>query len=333
MKRIILFILLLSRIMPISAQESHNPNYEEKQYFLKYKKAAMNGDAVACTAVADCYRSGRGIGKDFDAAVMWYKKSIEGGFDVARVLLGSLYESINSVDKAYPLFLSCAELDESRMNDNIPILAMARNKVGEYLLYGKGVVKDEKQAVKWFESAAILNTPYNLAHSFLGYCYLRGQGVEIDSVKAFNFFKQSVQLTETEYAKCGLATCYLEGAGCSQNLGMVYSLLDENTIKLNGSKLILGVANYRDSTKDNHYNIATKYLLQLSEKQEIAPEIKGAALYWLQRCYRFGRGVTQNTQKAETLLKESSNLGYEPAMSLLDIVEQNCNYIKANYKK
>lgn len=114
---------------------------------------------------------------------------------------------------------------------------------------------------------------------------------------------------------------------------MVYSLLDENSIKLNGSKLILGVANYRDSAKDNHYNIATKYFLQLSEKQEIAPEIKGATLYWLQRCYRFGRGVSKDYQKADALLIESGELGYKPAMSLLDIVEQNCNYIKANYRK
>lgn len=332
MKKILLFLFLLI-IVPINAQDFHNSKYEEKQYFQACEKAAINGDAVACTAVADCFRYGRGVEKNFDTAVKWYSKSIEGGFDVARVLLGTLYESTNNADKAYPLFASCAELNESRMKDNIPILAMARNKVGEYLLYGKGVSKDEKQAVKWFESAATLNTPYNLAHSFLGYCYLRGQGVEIDSVKAFNYFKQSVQLTNTEYAKCGLATCYLEGIGCSQNLKMVYSLLDENSIKLNGSKLILGVANYRDSAKDNHYNIATKYFLQLSEKQEIAPEIKGATLYWLQRCYRFGRGVSKDYQKADALLIESGELGYKPAMSLLDIVEQNCNYIKANYRK
>ncbi len=332
MKKNLLFLLLFI-IIPINAQDSHKSLNEEKRYFQTYEKAATNGDAVACTAVADCFRYGIGVEKNFDAAVKWYSKSIEGGFDVARVLLGTLYESSNCFDKAYPFFVSCAGLNEIRMKDNIPILAMARCKAGEYLLYGKGVLRDEKQAVRWFESAATLNTPYNLAHSFLGYCYLRGQGVEIDSVKAFSYFKQSVQLTNTEYAKCGLATCYLEGIGCRKNLKMVYSLLDENTIKLNASKLILGIANYRDSVKDNHYNIATKYFLQLSEKPEIAPEIKGAVLYWLQRCYRFGRGVSQDSQKADALLKESRELGYKPAMLLLDIVEQNCNYIKANYKK
>ena len=51
-------------------------------------------------------------------------------------------------------------------------------------------------------------------------------------------------------------------------------------------------------------------------------EISGALAFYLSKCYRFGRGVTQDVVKADALLNEASEKGWDEANSLDDLLKE-----------
>lgn len=65
---------------------------------------------------------------------------------------------------------------------------------------GKGVAKDDKEAVKWFRKAA--EQGLALAQFDLGECYLEGTGVDKDEKEAVKWFRKAAEqgLGEAETA-------------------------------------------------------------------------------------------------------------------------------------
>jgi TPR repeat protein len=61
--------------------------------------------------------------------------------------------------------------------------ASAQCELGDCYSIGKGVAKDEVEAVKWYLKAAEQGSIR--AHSILGYCYANGKGVAKDEVEAY----------------------------------------------------------------------------------------------------------------------------------------------------
>jgi len=61
--------------------------------------------------------------------------------------------------------------------------ASAQCELGDCYSIGKGVAKDEVEAVKWYLKAAEQGSVR--AHSILGYCYANGKGVAKDEVEAY----------------------------------------------------------------------------------------------------------------------------------------------------
>ena len=51
-------------------------------------------------------------------------------------------------------------------------------------------------------------------------------------------------------------------------------------------------------------------------------EISGALAFYLSKCYRFGRGVTQDVARADALLNEASEKGWDEANSLDDLLKE-----------
>ena len=82
----------------------------------------------------------------------------------------------------------------------------------------------------------------------------------------------------------------------------------------------LGIAYYKDITVKGHYNKAFYWLTKVAESRYAIEKSKASSLYWLQRCYRFGRGVAKDVNKANELVKQYS--GYDSdEPSLIELLE------------
>jgi S1-C subfamily serine protease len=79
---------------------------------------------------------------------------------------------------------------------------------------GEGVVKDRVEAVKWYRKAAEQN--YADAQNKLGLSYVQGQGVAKDSVKAVKWFRKAAEQNYAP-AQYNLGKCYWEGVGVAKD--------------------------------------------------------------------------------------------------------------------
>ncbi|MBM3554700.1 MAG: sel1 repeat family protein [Alphaproteobacteria bacterium] len=80
------------------------------------------------------------------------------------------------VDAAFKEFLTLAEKGDDR----------AQYRVARMMFRGEGVLKDEKEAVRWLRRAAETNNQD--AQMAMGHLYAKGQGVKKDMVFAFMWY-------------------------------------------------------------------------------------------------------------------------------------------------
>jgi len=64
-----------------------------------YTKSADQGNAIAQFALGNAYEQGQGVEKDFNKAIEWYTKSAEQGNAIAQFALGNAYEQGGGVEK------------------------------------------------------------------------------------------------------------------------------------------------------------------------------------------------------------------------------------------
>lgn len=300
----------------------------QAQSFAQIKSLAESGNVEAQFYLGNLYENGKGCEKDIHKAIYWYEKSLANGNKHVAPHLAIVYYNTNEHSKAYPLFLSIANSTEKIYVDD-GMLGLSQFFVGLYNLQGLGINKDEKSGIAWLEKAKA-NGDDN-AFIVLGTCYLKGIGTPKNPTKSFELYKEGFErFKDKQEFAIKLATCYLEGYGCVQDLKKVYPLVENIA---NGTactlseqwkataQLILGVAYYKDTTIEEHYNKAFYWLTKVAESNNAIEKKKASALYWLQRCYRFGRGVAKDVNKADELVKQYS--GYDSdEPSLIELLEQ-----------
>ena len=93
--------------------------------------------------------------------------------------------------------------------------ARAQCNLGVCFDYGKGVDKDEKEAVKWFTKAAEQGNAR--AQCNLGVCYQNGQGVSKDEKEAVKWFTRAAERGDAD-AKGKLGVCYVNGQGVGKDV-------------------------------------------------------------------------------------------------------------------
>ena len=88
--------------------------------------------------------------------------------------------------------------------------AEAQFNLGVCYYTGKGMERDESEAVKWFRKAAeqgYANAQYNL-----GSCYRTGIGTEPDQREAVKWYRKAAEQGNA-VAQCSLGTGYFSGTG------------------------------------------------------------------------------------------------------------------------
>lgn len=289
---------------------------------------SKNDNATAQLFLARKYEEGEGVEMNLDSAIVWYKKAINGGCNIANVLLGSIYDREKKQIKAYPYYMQYYEDVKIAMESgnrakvdliDQNLLALSQYKIGEYKLYGfDGIKKDIEGAISFLKDAA--NNNYGVAaYLNLSNAYLETK----DSVNAFNNIKIAFEKYHDDMSIAKLALCYIQGIGCKKNYEAAYDLLEP--IAVNGNQLVLVTIGdlYRKENFNRHDDVKAFQYYSLLLENSHEPLWKGTALRRLSRCYRFGRGVKKDLQKADELLKEAAKNGDNDAKSLLEMKEIN----------
>jgi TPR repeat protein len=120
-------------------REQFERNYEAAMIW--YRKAAAKGSSLAQTAIGYMYERGLGVPADFADAVRWYRMAASYG-DVT-----------------------------------------AQSNLGLMLLQGKGIQQDYAEAARWFQRSAVQGWRDGQAN--LSSMYFTGRGVERDLVTAY----------------------------------------------------------------------------------------------------------------------------------------------------
>lgn len=125
-------------------------------------KAAQGGMRGPQFQLAEIYLEGRVVPQDMEQGRFWLEKSAEQNHSKAQLYLANFYfKGIGveqDLDKAKQLLLQAAETD-----------AQAQYIIGESYYYGDYVAKDKAEAKKWFEKAS--DNGYEYALDFLARHY------------------------------------------------------------------------------------------------------------------------------------------------------------------
>nr|WP_160327505.1 tetratricopeptide repeat protein [Burkholderia ambifaria] len=158
--------------------------------FEEEKRKAQQGDTAAQFAVAEAYRTGKGVDEDFAQALYWYRAAAEQGNVSAQNNLGTMFQRGIGTEKSPQMaaywYRQAAEQGERVAQFN---LAMRYAR-------GDGVEQDDAAAAQWFAKSA--SQGYTEAIGELGAMYRFGRGVPKDIVAAARY--------QTEAAMAGDVT-------------------------------------------------------------------------------------------------------------------------------
>lgn len=307
-----------------------------------YEKAAQNGNTNAQIKVAEVYFFGKdGIEKNMAEAAKWYKLLVQKNNIVAMNNLANLYMKGDGVpqDLAYAieLYTKAAELGDE----------VAQYNLGRAYRDGRGVEKNPQMARKWLEKSlaqgyADANLP--LAKILLGDTgnknILEAQQLiknipveEQDSPSYFSLMgdyysalgkssPENYQLAYQWYTKAAD-----QGSGYAQF--MLAELLRQGLGVEKDFDQAIMMYQIADSYEGSRANITLAYLYLFNQdfpkNYDHAIEILQSpkyvrdkiALYYLSFVYQRGLGVAQDKVRAQQLVNQSCQLGYQEACNQL----------------
>ena len=235
-----------------------------------FRLAAEQGYAAAQTYLGWMYEKGRGVPRDAEAAVKWYRLAAEQGYAAAQTYLGWMYENGRGVPRddeaAVKWYRLAAEQGYARAQTNLGW--MYRN--------GRGVMRDDEAAVKWYRLAA--EQGHARAQNNLGVMYREGEGVPQDDEAAVKWYRLAAEQGH---------------ANAQTNLGWMYQ-------------------NGRGVPRDNE--AAVKWYRLAAEQGD------ATAQYNLGVMYRYGRGVPRDDEAAVNWYRLAAEQGNATAQNNLGVM-------------
>lgn len=160
-----------------------------------YRKAAEQGFAQAQYNLGVCYHYGVGVLINLAEATQWYHKAVAQGYPDAKTQLVKLEQE-----------------KKSRQTTQSPEQLFT---IGCNYYYGEnGKSIDYAQAIQWFNQSAELG--YTSAQYNLGVCYKQGQGVAKNEVEAVRWYYKAAEQGH-KGAQYNLGVCYRHGQGVAKN--------------------------------------------------------------------------------------------------------------------
>jgi len=157
------------------------------------RAAAAGGDPRAQFEIGLIYAEGKAVGKDSQAAVVWFERAAAAGYAPAQYRLGTAFEHGLGVSK---------DIEQSKLW--YMRAAESGNRMGMHNLAalhagGPDGARDFGAAARWFEEAAkrgVLDSQFNL-----GMLYARGLGVDQDFSQSYKWFSIAANFGDKDAAK------------------------------------------------------------------------------------------------------------------------------------
>ncbi len=168
-------------------QRTGKPEYKEAAKW--YQRAALLGDKRGSFNYANLLHHGRGVRRDRETAFCIFEKLAKNGIREAPFFLGLYYENGYVVEKNYSEAIRHYQAGAS-MND-----PYCYNQLGRMYCLGLGIPKKEpKMGFYYYEQAAKLGDVTGLSN--MAYAYETGQGVEVNIVKAVEYYSKAAEAGE-----------------------------------------------------------------------------------------------------------------------------------------
>lgn len=253
-------------------------------------------------------------------------------FAPAYITIAPIYEEggygiEKNAEKAFHYWKKLADLDD----------AIGQLKTGGYYNEGKGVAHNIQKAEEYLKKSADKGNEYamyelaklyidqkkydeainlleksgkkgfNVAYHCLGDMYYNGNGVIQSLEKAYEYFNKGIGFSACKFR---VALMLRNGVGIpkDEKKANEYLILSANE-GMDRAQYLLG-CDYYSRKYEQNYKLAVKYLeMALGNGKNLPEYIKGDICRKLSACYRFGRGVDSNENKANEYNKKGAELG------------------------
>jgi TPR repeat protein len=125
-----------------------------------YRKAALENDGDAQTALGLLYMYGHGVHQDSDLAAQWFQAAVDTGDAEAAYMLAHRYRKGDGVPqdplRAVELLRAASSKSRTslRRHNEFPVRNKARHSLGSMYESGNGVEKHARKAFQWYQLAA-----------------------------------------------------------------------------------------------------------------------------------------------------------------------------------
>lgn len=182
----------------------HKKNEKGQEIIENLSKIASDADwgSIGYWILGDCYKEGIGVEKNQEKSVELYRKSFTMAKEQGDDLCNYYYHGIGT-RKNYKKALKLCLLNSEYV--------LAQEMLGDAYANGRGVKKNFKDAIYWYEKSAQqgnINAIFALAEF-----YYLGRGCEQDYGKAIDYFKQANQIKGDAAPYYYLGDCYHHGLG------------------------------------------------------------------------------------------------------------------------
>lgn len=125
---------------------------ENPEFAAWYRRAADQGHAAAQNMLAELYRDGEGVARDYGEAIRWYRLAADQGNANAQLSLGDLYKNGTGVAQDHAEAARWYRLAADGGN------GIAQFDLADLYIDGLGVPRDHVQAYMWL-TLAVMHWP------------------------------------------------------------------------------------------------------------------------------------------------------------------------------
>ena len=273
-----------------------------------WRKGAEAGDGRAMANLAVCYRLGNGVDRNLAQALAWCRKGVEAGDGRAMANLGFFYERGEGVERdlgqALAWYRKAAEAGDGA----------AMVSVGVCYQNGRGVERDLGQALAWFRKGAEAGD--GSAMTCVGICYLLGEGIERDLAQALAWYRKGAEAGDGSAMTC-LGVCYQLGEGIERDLAQALAWYCKGAEAGDGSAMNrLGICCERGEGVERDVGRALAWYRKAAEAGD------RRAMGNLADSYRLGKGVERDLGQALAWYCKAAEAGDGEAMTNLGVLYQ-----------
>jgi len=276
---------------------------------------AEKGDIIAQTKLGQCFYYGKGVQKDREEAIRWYRKAAESGHYDSQNRLASHYYFIDEPNKNYEEAIKWFRKSAAQGN------AFAQFHLGECYYHGRGVGKDYAAAAEWYKKAATIgwdnNSRWKLKSLERLEAFVRNHLLNSDQSipQAIDWLQQSYDEGYAD-AKKPLTTAYFKQAESLYKNGSYNEALkhyrrsallgDAKSQRKVGEILYYGEHRFRNWAEEDRIE-AFKWFLMAARNDD------GYSQYMAGKYFYEGKYVSADYQTAYEWYKKAADKGYYAA--------------------